>query len=105
MAEEAADLRAQTAELRIQRGQIKASLTRVGKFLEKHEATPQSGQVRARYDKLMSIMEDFHIIQNKLERLDESELDTNEREEFEDKYFDFIARFQNTYYYSARGAK
>ncbi|KAK9731523.1 hypothetical protein QE152_g13623 [Popillia japonica] len=41
----------------------------------------------------------------KLERLDESELDTNEREEFEDKYFDFIAPFQNIYYYSARGAK
>ncbi|KAK9696813.1 hypothetical protein QE152_g31340 [Popillia japonica] len=52
MDEQAADLRAQTAELRIQRGQIKASLTRVGKFLEKHEATPRPGQVKARYDKL-----------------------------------------------------
>ncbi|KAK9759041.1 hypothetical protein QE152_g317 [Popillia japonica] len=86
----------QAAEVRIQRGQIKASLTRVDKFLEKHEATPQLSQVKARYDKLLSIMEDFNINQDKLERLDESELDTNEREEFEDKYFHFIARFQNT---------
>lgn len=88
---------AELKKLTIQRGALKGQLTRFYTFLEEFNETSESViRLRARFDAFSSIFSEFNTIQVQIEYLDETnehaEENNLEREHFETKYFEVIAR-------------
>lgn len=78
-------------QLIAKRGQVKASLTRFSKFIDrcKDENTEQNlMQLESRLENTYSLLEQFNTLQNSIELLNETEISTNERETFENQYYD-----------------
>nr|CAI5837987.1 unnamed protein product [Callosobruchus analis] len=82
---------ARTRELVIERGQIKASLTRFISYLDRH-SNRQVDVLKSRLEHTEQLFKEFNRVQAALEVLDESELETEEREQFEERFFNAIAK-------------
>nr|CAI5818943.1 unnamed protein product [Callosobruchus analis] len=73
------------------RGQIKASLTRFISYLDRH-SNRQVDVLKSRLEHTEQLFKEFNRVQAALEVLDESELETEEREQFEERFFNAIAK-------------
>nr|CAH7765195.1 unnamed protein product [Callosobruchus chinensis] len=72
-----------------QRGVIKSALMRFSKFVE--AATDDKVlQLEMRLDRAMKLLEEYNIVQDSLDFHSENDIETNERELFENSYFEII---------------
>ncbi|KAJ8956010.1 hypothetical protein NQ318_006286 [Aromia moschata] len=73
------------------RGQIKGQFTRFKTFLGGY-TSDRYIELQTRLDNLETVFKDFQAIQSEIEFLDESQQTLLEREQFENSYYDTIAR-------------
>ncbi|XP_071056044.1 uncharacterized protein [Onthophagus taurus] len=77
--------------LTVNRGQIKARITRFETYIEK--ALPENAnEARIRLEHVKDALAEFNEIQSELELIDENELTGNERDNFENKYFAILSK-------------
>nr|CAI5833271.1 unnamed protein product [Callosobruchus analis] len=74
-----------------ERGQIKATLTRFISFLEKC-TNENITNLDIRLQSIESLLADFNKVQSKIELLKVEEIESGEREGFEDRYFDAVSQ-------------
>lgn len=77
----------------LKRGQQKAKLTRFASFL--NEESDDITRIKVRAAKIESVWQEFDEIQSEIEKIDETEINTNEREEFENQYCNLMAKAEN----------
>jgi hypothetical protein len=85
------------ADLKRKRGVVKASLTRISKFVESYDPTEQSiSLLDFRQEELPIINRKFDTIQSEIELLavDEAEAAEAERDKFETSYYELRAKIQ-----------
>ncbi|XP_045461903.1 uncharacterized protein LOC123672004 [Harmonia axyridis] len=80
-----------TLELRNKRGVIKAQLTRFTTFLN-NISDKKITELPDRLLKCEELWDVFESIQSQIEVIDERELDSNERQTFEDSFYDTVSR-------------
>ena len=81
-----------------QRAIVKGSLTRIGKFVDQFTTGQDVHALQTRLERLPSIWEDFMAVQDKLELDDDDEnceSHANEREFFENTFFNLKAKVNN----------
>lgn len=83
----------QLKALKNKRKVIKAAVTRFESFID-NVRDSNINQIENRIDKFSNTYEEFNLVQAQIEELDESEFDTTEREEFENRFFDLKTRSQ-----------
>jgi hypothetical protein len=69
------------------RGLFKASLTRMQKHLDKHEAGSDTIEIRLRLERMPNILHDYDEVQKQLELYDELGTHDEDRETFDAKYY------------------
>lgn len=92
------EAQAELKQLIAKRGQVKSSLTRFSTFIDKckNENTEHNiFQLESRLENNYSLLEQFNTLQNSIELLNEREISTNEREAFENQYYDLIQVAKN----------
>lgn len=72
---------------------IKATVTRFETFINNINEN-NINQLQNRIDKFSNTYEDFNSVQPQMEELDEAEYNTNEREDFENRFFELQTRSQ-----------
>lgn len=89
-------------KLKLRRGQVKSELTRFETFLRKLDTeNPPIDQLQVRYESIQSALFDFKTIQAELEEVlvaentYDQEISAQNRSQFEDKYFELIAKAKN----------
>ncbi|XP_046397397.1 uncharacterized protein LOC124164213 isoform X3 [Ischnura elegans] len=83
-------------ELTYKRGQIKAKLTRFKNFLDTSAEDVDLMQLKVRYEKLEEIWQAFEAVQSEIELFQEdTSTETNERDLFEELYYELSARAQS----------
>ncbi|XP_018405357.1 PREDICTED: uncharacterized protein LOC108781749, partial [Cyphomyrmex costatus] len=81
------------ASLIKQRGRVKAKLTTFGNFLSLLVIEPEKQlELSSRLEKAEKLWNEFELLQNKIEDLDDSEAQTHQRINFEDSYHELISR-------------
>lgn len=74
----------QLTELVRKRSNLKAHLTRFETFLKTYSSEKEP-ELRLRLDKATPILDDYNLLQDSIEAIDDRQ--SNDREEFENKYF------------------
>lgn len=87
----------EVAQLRTKRSVLKGQLTRFSNFFENIDnadevANEVLSQLRVRLDKIEPLFEEFNELQTKIEILDTTELEKDDRESFEKNYFEVIGK-------------
>lgn len=84
------------SELKVKRGQIKASLTRFKKFIDPIDYSDVNDevtmQIQLRLEKFEPIFDEFDKIQVQIEATGDEELENQERDEFETTYYDCLVK-------------
>jgi hypothetical protein len=76
-----------------QRGQVKARLTSFGNFFTSLENDPQKQvELPSRIEKIESLWAEFELIQNKIEEIDESDQQIQQRDLFQNLYHQLISK-------------
>nr|CAI5859917.1 unnamed protein product [Callosobruchus analis] len=76
---------------RIERGQVKAVLTRFARFIDEY-TDDKIIQLEARLEKVEPLLEQFYKIQQKVELFEDSEQDDQETDDFEDHYYNLVEK-------------
>lgn len=74
------------AELRTQRGTVKGQQTRLSNVVDRVVVTASEAELETRLGLLEGYFSNFNAVQTKIECLDETETDSEEREVFEETY-------------------
>lgn len=92
MAEEARLLAKRISDFRIQRGVIKGQQTKMKTYMEIKAENANEFELETKLGLLETYFTNFDKIQSNLESLDDQEQNSNDREEFEDVYFELKSR-------------
>lgn len=99
------DVAADLAKLKLERGQCKAKVTRFETYLNSVRVD-QIFQLESRLNDINKVLDGFNEIQLRIEILDTDELQTDERQNFEDRYYDVISiAWQKIHDFRALGAQ
>ncbi|KAK9702993.1 Pao retrotransposon peptidase [Popillia japonica] len=103
--------------LKAERSYVKGSVTRFASYLNKLSDDTDLVEVQSRYDNYKALLEQYHEIQLKITKLDETEVDEQEITEFEDSYYALVKKakhvlaskdvteFEDSYYALVKKAK
>ncbi|KAK9743513.1 Pao retrotransposon peptidase [Popillia japonica] len=78
--------------LKAERSYVKGSVTRFASYLNKLSDDTDLVEVQSRYDNYKALLEQYHEIQLKITKLDETEVDDQEITEFEDSYYTLVKK-------------
>lgn len=84
------DPAAELNRLKIERGQCKAKLTRFETFLSGF-SPDKVVELETRLNDIIVGLETFNIIQSQIEILDQNEIAKDDRQSFEDKYYELVS--------------
>jgi len=79
-------------ELKVKRGQVKSKLTRFRNFVDSYENEPNLPQLKVRHERIVKCFDEFDEIQSEIELVQEQSDEENEREVFENSYFEVVAK-------------
>lgn len=86
---------AELAKLKKVKGILKRNHTRFDKFLEKPNELVNQMDIKVRNEQLVADYKEFLVTQAAIENLEDINLDEQERDAFEDKYFELHSKFES----------
>lgn len=84
------------AKLVTRRGQLKGQLTRFKKFINDSDNDSKIAEMATRIQRIETIFDEFNQVQSELELLDHSEMQSSERDNFEDDFYESISKARET---------
>lgn len=88
-------LEEQVKTLITRRGIAKSQLTRFITYINKPENQAKIWEISSRLDKAKLLLDEFNSVQDEIEIIDNTDVQINERIEFEDRYFEIMAKANN----------
>jgi hypothetical protein len=83
------------AELILKKNQILAQLNRISKFVASFPPGDNVNKIKSRMSALDDLDKEFRAVQYQIELIDNTASETNDRETFEDSYFDTKSMMQS----------